>query len=120
MKLNVARISDKEIGNIVAGVESKSEKVRALFMGGLEANEIKDLLGISYNFAFNVISRMGMKMGGFEETGYSVIKKERHGSAEKIEIMADLQSGMKVVDVCKKWKKDYNVVLRYKNEMLGK
>lgn len=120
MKLNVKRMSEKEIEKVVGGLDSKSEKMRALFVGGLEINEIKELLGVSYNYVFNVVSRMGMKMGGFEEEGYKVEKKERKGSEEKGLIMKDLESGMKVVDVCKKWKKDYNVVLRYKNELLGK
>lgn len=50
-------LSEKEIKAIVENdKESKSKRIKQLFDHGLEIKEIAKIMGIRYNFAYNVIS----------------------------------------------------------------
>lgn len=56
-KLNVVELKKVDVKKIVEDNEiSKSGKIRMLFDGGLEIKEIGILLGIRYNFVYNVVS----------------------------------------------------------------
>jgi DNA-binding CsgD family transcriptional regulator len=55
-KENVKKATKKAIEEILKSDTSKSARIKALFDAGLETKEIAELLGIRYNFAYNVIS----------------------------------------------------------------
>lgn len=60
MKLaNVSNVKDldKKVSEVLDNKESsKSQKIKDLFQLGLELKEIADLIGIRYQFVYNVIS----------------------------------------------------------------
>lgn len=45
-----------EVVQIIIGQATKSEKIRKLYVLGVEVKNIAKILNISYNFAYNVIA----------------------------------------------------------------
>lgn len=80
MKLsNVSNVKglEKKVQNIVSSEESKSSKMKQLFQLGLEVKEISVLLGVRYNFVYNVISNQVIIEGLEVETTKQSSKKDQ-------------------------------------------
>ena len=54
-------MTNKEKMAIVNGEATKSAKMKALYNEGCEISEIAKLMGVRYNFVYNVISNAAMK-----------------------------------------------------------
>ena len=67
---------DKETQKIISSDSSKSSKMKSLFTLGLEVKEISILLGVRYNFVYNVISNMIIVEGVEVETTKQESKKD--------------------------------------------
>ena len=67
-----------EIKKVVNSEVSKSEKMRRLFDLGLEVKEIANIMGVKYNFVYNVISNY-VNIEDIE-----VIKENKGGKKERI------------------------------------
>lgn len=87
---------------------SKSERIRQLFNGGYEVNEIKDLVGVRYNFVYNVVKNHVL-MNGLE-----IEKSER--VSRKGDIIELLKSGMTITEVATELKSNYNYIWKINKE----
>jgi hypothetical protein len=116
MKKLVEKVMEtKEQGMVVEAKDmNKSEKIKALFEGGLEVKQISLLLGIRYNHAYNVIQNHVIV------NGIEVIKSERAGSPKKAEVVAILENGGKLIDAAKMTKSSYNYVWKVSQELKNK
>lgn len=88
---------------------SKSAKIRALFDGGLELKEIATLIDVRYNFVYNVLQNHII------QNDIPVERVERDHKRD--EIIALLQSGKTLVEVCKATKSVYNYVWKISKEL---
>ena len=92
---------------------SKSAKVRMLFDGGLTIKEICTLVGIRYNFAYNVIQNYCI------QNGIALEKVARE--SKRSEVIELLKSGKTLAEVSREMKMNYNQVWKIaKEEGLGK
>ena len=105
----VSKVIDQE------GV-SKSAKMKELFDMGLEVKEIAELMGVRYNFVYNVVSNYAAMNGMELETTKKTGKKEQiielylAGKSNK-EISIELKTNYNYVfNVLKQYKKDHPVV----------
>lgn len=113
MKILVAatKMSKVQVAKLVDNAElSKSAKMKALFEAGMEIKEISTILGVRYNFVYNVISNHvtvnGVEIEKTKKAGKKEAIIELHvaGKTNK-EISAELKSNYNYV---------YNVVKAYK------
>lgn len=104
------QLKDTEVKAIVKDEKlSKSEKVRRLFEGGLEVKEISDVLGIRYNFAYNVLQNHVIM------NDIAVEKEQR--DTKRDEIVKLLGEGKSLVEVCRATKSNYNYVWKINKEL---
>lgn len=87
-----------EVVQIVKSEGSKSSKMVKLYELGVEVNEVCVLLGVRYNFVYNVISG---KFG-------SIRKVKKESMSEKF--IEKFEEGMKVSEVSKLFNVNYNWV----------
>ena len=103
-------MTKKEASAVINNQEmSKSAKVRQLFDGGLEIKEISTLLGIRYNFAYNVLQNHIIM------NDIVVEKSERN--SKKDEIVALLKEGKSLADVSRATKTSYNYIWKINKEL---
>ena len=109
MKMNVERMNDEMVKKIVSDdSKSKSGKVRELFMGGLDVKEISELLGIRYNFSYNVVSNLVMV------DKLEVVKEEKNNVKENV--IKLLEDGKKKIEISKELGVLYNYVFKIEKE----
>lgn len=89
---------------------SKSEKVRQMFIGGIDVKTIAKELNIRYNFAYNVLSNY------ININGVEVEKSERDGSGRAAVIEA-LKTHDSLAEVSKVTKVNYNQVWKIAKEI---
>lgn len=108
---NVKNQMTVEEAQILASLEnvSKSEKIRNMFLGGLDVKTISKVLDIRYNFAYNVLSNF------ININGIAVDKTERDGSG-RAAVVAALATGASLADVSKQTKVNYNQVWKIAKE----
>lgn len=88
----------------------KSEKMRQLFLGGVDVKSISELMGVRYNFVYNVVSEM-IRLNDMEG---NVDKKVRGSVKESIiKLLVDKKS---VNEISKELKVNSNMVRKYKKE----
>lgn len=112
-KLNVGevKVSQKKVDQILTGETSKSQKMKDLFELGMEIKEISQLMGVRYNFVYNVISNYVNMNGIAVESTAKAGKKEQiielyqQGKSNK-EISIELKTNYNYV---------FNVLKEYKN-----
>ena len=104
------KLSGKNIAKIGADeTMSKSAKVRALFDGGMDIKEISTLLGIRYNFAYNVLQNHVMMNDIQVETAHKDTKRD--------EIVSLLKEGKSLADVSRATKTNYNYIWKISKEL---
>ena len=99
--------------NLIVADESmnKSDKIKALFDGGVEVKEIAELLGVRYNHAYNVIQNYVI-VEGFE------VEKSSRGTSEKRQLIEQmLKEGHRIIGVAKATKTVYNYVWKVSQEL---
>lgn len=103
--------SQKKIEAVLAQEVSKSQKMKDLFDLGLEVKEIGELMGVRYNFAYNVVSNYVNMNGIPVETTKKAGKRDKivelylAGKSNK-EISIELQTNYNYVfNVLKAYKK---------------
>lgn len=112
-KLVETKMGQEEQAMVVASSGmNKSDKIKAMFEGGLDTKEISTLLGIRYNHAYNVVQNYCLV------NGIDVEKSVRStGGTKKAEIEAYLNSGASIMETAKATMNGYNRVWQIKNEM---
>lgn len=103
-KANVTTEKDlkKHITAVVNSEVSKSAKMKQLFDLGIEIKEIASIMNVRYNFVYNVISNhININEIEIEQTAKSTKKDE------VLKLHAD---GMKVVEIAKLLKTNYNYI----------
>ena len=98
-----------EISKVVGGEGSKSSKMVALYGAGLEIGEIAKLMGVRYNFVYNVVSNECRKSGA----EVRVTKKQ---GTVKESIVALIVEGKSNVDISKTLAVNYNYVFKVRKE----
>lgn len=114
MKVNVKRIEKVEVEKIMKCESSKSEKMKKLFLGGLEVKEISEMMNVRYNFVYNVVSNL-IRVEDMEK---DIIKESKEG--KKDEIVKLLKAGKSNIEISKELKCNYNYVWKVVNEELKK
>ena len=80
IKMSVSKvITKKEVDEVLKTEISKSQKIIKLFEGGLDVKEISILMGIRYNFSYNVISNY-IRMNDVK----GVVKEEKENKKSEI------------------------------------
>lgn len=88
---------------------SKSQKIRTLFEAGLEIKEISTLLGVRYNFAYNVLQNHCIM------NDIAVEKTQR--DSKRDEIVALLKQGKSLAEVSRMTKTNYNYIWKISKEL---
>lgn len=116
MKKSVGTVMGQEEKEMIVRSEgmNKSDKIKALFEGGLEVKEISELLQIRYNHAYNVIQNYVIV------NDIEVIKSERTVNAKRLEVIQILENGGKLIDAARATKSSYNYVWKISQEMKAK
>lgn len=104
-------MSKNEIQKILAGTESKSKKMIALYEGGLEIKEIAELMGTRYNFVYNVVSN-------FTRINDLELRTNKGGDSKKSQIIALIAEGKSNTEISKITKSNYNYVYKIGKELL--
>lgn len=102
-----------QIKKVVEGEGSKSQKMKALFDMGLDVKEIQQLMGVRYNFVYNVVSNYCNMNGIAVESAEKASKKDaildlhKAGKSNK-EIAITLKTNYNYVfNTVKQYKKDH-------------
>jgi hypothetical protein len=88
---------------------SKSMKIRKLFEGGKDVKEIAEILGIRYNFAYNVLSNH------VNINDIPVEKVQRESKRDDIIVL--LKQGKTLADVSRATKTNYNYIWKISKEL---
>lgn len=111
--LNVKKSKNMEekVGNIVSDeTMNKSAKMKALFDLGLEVKYISSLLGVRYNFVYNVISNYILINGLEVDTTKTDSKKDL--------VKRMISEGKEVKEICVELKCNMNYVYKIRKEIL--
>ena len=109
---NVTEISSKEVTKVLKAEGSKSGKMKQLFDMGMDVKSIAELMGVRYNFVYNVVSNYanmnGMQLSTTKKTGKKdeIIALHLQGKTKK-EISIDLKTNYNYV---------FNVLKQYQAE----
>lgn len=112
-----SKMVEKDIKTLLDNVElSKSEKIRQLFAGGYTVNEIKDIVGVRYNFVYNVVKNFIIVEG---------IEVEKSRTESKKDLIVELLAeGKTITEVATETRSNYNYVWKinkdYQTEVLSK
>jgi transposase len=91
---------------------SKSGKMKELFRLGLEIKEIADMVGVRYNFVYNVVSNMVIVEGIEVEQTKQASKKDA--------VWALLDQGKTAKEIAVELKTNYNYVYKLRKEWQAK
>lgn len=91
---------------------SKSGKMKELFRLGLEIKAIADMLGVRYNFVYNVVSNMVIVEGIEVEQTKQASKKDA--------VWALLDEGKTAKEIAVELKTNYNYVYKLRKEWQAK
>lgn len=108
-----AKVLDKKVAEVMGNDKSsKSAKMKALFNLGLEVKEIADMMGVRYNFVYNVVSNMVIVDGVEVETSKKASKKDA--------VWGMLDEGKTVKEIAVELKTNYNYIYKLKKEWEAK
>lgn len=103
------KMSNEEVVALVENEKvSKSGKIRMFFDAGFTINQIKELVGVRYNFVYNVVQNHVI-MNGIEVE--KTVRQSKRG-----EIIKLLESGMSLIEVSRETKGNYNYVWKIAKE----
>ena len=91
---------------------SKSGKMKELFRLGLEIKEIATMLGVRYNFVYNVVSNMVIVEG--------IEVEQNKQSSKKDAVWALLDEGKTAKEIAVELKTNYNYVYKLRKEWMAK
>lgn len=100
----------EEIKKVMNGNGSKSGKMIELYNGGMGIKEISELIGVRYNFVYNVVSNECRKNG-------TDVKVTRKNGTVKESIINLIKEGKNNVEISRELGKDYNYVFKVRKEM---
>lgn len=104
---------DKKVDTIMNNEGlSKSGKMKELFRLGLEIKAIADMLGVRYNFVYNVVSNMVIVEGIEVEQTKQASKKDA--------VWALLDEGKTAKEIAVELKTNYNYVYKLRKEWQAK
>lgn len=106
-------MTKKTIETILTSADSKSKKMVALYNGGLEIKEVATIMGVRYNFVYNVISNM-CRMNDVE-----LRTNKDNGSSKKALIIALMNEGKSNTEIAKELKTNYNYVYKITKEAMS-
>lgn len=98
-----------EIKKVLEGEGTKSAKMKALYNGGIEIGEIAKLLGVRYNFVYNVISNDAMKKG-------EQVRVTRKNGSVKAEIIKKIDEGKSNKEISQELGVLYNYVFKVRKD----
>lgn len=87
---------------------SKSGKIKALFNLGMEVKEIATMMGVRYNFVYNVVSNMVIVEGVAVETSKRESKKDQ--------VWGLLDQGKTTKEIAIELRTNYNYIYKLKKE----
>lgn len=102
-------MTNKEKMTIVNSEATKSAKMKALYNGGVEIGEIAKLLGVRYNFVYNVISNDAMKKG-------EQVRVTRKNGSVKAEIIKKIDEGKSNKEISQELGVLYNYVFKVRKD----
>ena len=103
---------DKKVEAIMASEGSKSGKMKDLFRLGLDVKDIAVMMGVRYNFVYNVVSNLVIVEGIEVETAKQSTKKDA--------VWALLDEGKTAKEVAVELKTNYNYVYKLRKEWVAK
>ena len=104
---------NEKVMKIVNGEGSKSSKMLRLYDEGMEIGAIAKLLGVRYNFVYNVVSNNCRK------NGEDVRVSKKLGSVKE-SIIELIEKGMSNTEISRELGKNYNYVFKVRKEYEGK
>lgn len=109
----VGKKMDKAVETIMGAENmSKSGKMKELFNLGLEVKDIATMMGVRYNFVYNVVSNMVIVDGVQVESNRKESKKDK--------VWELLDQGKTVKEVAVELKTNYNYIYKLKKEWEAK
>jgi len=102
-------IAIEDVATIVDSELPKSQKMRNLFDAGLTINEISNLLGVRYNFVYNVMQNHILK------NGYEVSIDKSSGKKEIVREL--LAQGKTIAEISQEIATTYNYVWKLVHEI---
>jgi predicted transcriptional regulator len=99
---------EKRVNEILKAENSKSKKMVELYNEGLDISEIAKIMGVRYNFSYNVISNYCR----MNDVDLRVVKKEN----KKERIIELIDAGKTNVEISKEVKSCYNYVFNVRKE----
>lgn len=102
-------MTKQEIKKVLDGEGSKSAKMKELYNGGLEIGEIAKLMGVRYNFVYNVVSVAAMKAG-------ETVRVSRKQGEKKAAIRALIDEGKTNKEISEATGTFYNYVFKVRKE----
>lgn len=112
MKLQTVekKMTKDQVTKLVASVEvSKSQKIRDLFTAGFETKAIAELIGVRYNFVYNVLQNHVIMNDIVVET----VKRD----SKRDDIVKLLETGISLADVSRATKTNYNYIWKISKEL---
>jgi transposase-like protein len=109
MKGRYIKMEKAEIKKIVENEGSKSSKMIAMYNGGMDIGSIAKVMGVRYNFVYNVVSN-DCRKNGME------VKTLRKQGEVKESIIALIKEGKSNTEISKELAKNYNYVFKVRKE----
>ena len=101
---------EKNLVKEIMGKESsKSKKMIEMYLNGGEISEISKLMGVRYNFSYNVISNY-CRVEGVDMN--KVVKESKKGKIVEL-----IKEGKSNVEISKELKSSYNYIFNIRKEM---
>ena len=100
---------NEKVKKIMANEGSKSSKMLALYNEGLQIGEIAKLMGVRYNFVYNVVSNDCRKNG-------NEVRVVRKQGTVKVSIIERIDKGMTNTEIAKELGINYNYVFKVRKE----
>ena len=100
---------NEKVKKIMASEGSKSKKMLDLYNEGLQIGEIAKLMGVRYNFVYNVVSNDCRKSG-------NEVRVTRKQGTVKASIIERIDKGMSNTEISKELGINYNYVFKVRKE----
>ena len=106
----MAQNSKNKVQEILKAEGSKSSKMLKLYNEGMEIKEIAQLMGVRYNFVYNVVSNDCRKAG-------TEVRVMRKNGTVKASIEALIAEGKTNAEISKELSVNYNYVFKVRKEL---
>ena len=105
-------MTKKELEKVLNGEGSKSSKMKTLYNEGFEIKEISNMLGVRYNFVYNVISNE-CRVNDME------LRTNKSKGGKKEEILRLFHEGKSNAEISKELKTNYQYVYKVVKEAMS-